>query len=129
MKTRAEKACDTCGYRCFANCKDLVCPGAPHAPDCKGNLCTVITPLPGKRVSGVLCRDKDCHLPNPILFVTNISREDIMLDLDGVWFWPYSPKGEAIRKWSVTQWKEQYGKLPRKGSKSMVIIELISNGK
>lgn len=123
---RTEKACNICGYRCFANCKTLVCPGAPHAPNCKGNLCSVITPLPGKRVSGVLVRDRKQadHLEEISLLTGPL--DDLTLD-EGVWtFWG---EGTILCEWTVIQWKEQYGKLPRKGSRQMVIIELVSNGK
>ncbi|MCK5602732.1 hypothetical protein KAR91_12705 [Candidatus Pacearchaeota archaeon] len=127
MKARVEKACNTCGYRCFANCKTLVCPGAPHAPNCEGTLCHVITPLPGKRVSGVLCRDKIAghNSQIEILFLPGASLSDITL-YSGIW----RVSGEdARRTWTVKRWKEQYSTLPRKGSKQMVIIELTSNGK
>ena len=126
MKHRVEKACDTCGYRCFANCRTIVCPGAPHAPDCKGTLCSVITPLPGKRVSGVLVRDGGgSSSRHDINFIPQLSLVDAEKTSSGMWKWPVT-HCHPYHYWTPEQWKEQYGKLPRKGSKCMVIIELIS---
>ncbi len=127
MKTRVEKACDTCGYRCFAKYGTIVCPGAPHAPDCKGTLCAIVTPLPGKRVSGVLVRDRIKHTSifHEIHFLPNARLSNMNLLNCGRWQLDFS----GHHGWTTKQWKEQYGKLPRKGSKSMIIIELVSNGK
>ena len=122
-KHRIEKACDTCGYRCFANCRTLICPGAPHAPNCKGTLCSVITPLPGKRVSGVLCRDNEITEYDDIVFFPGESLENARLNSCDIWITKTDTEDD-VSTWTLDEWKNQYGKLPRKGSKQMVIIEL-----
>ncbi len=115
IKSRTERECNTCGRRCFAQI-NYPC------IECGGTFCTVITPLPGKRVSGVLCRDKIDTGLHRIELILGASLTDMELSPGGVWKWPFNIF--VYHLWTVKQWKTQYGKLPRKGSKSMVIIEL-----
>ena len=104
MNHSPEKQCNMCGNAYFSK-ETHPCP----RPGCTGTMCRVITPLPGKRVSGVLYRDIECS--------------------DNIWLYDEIGGATHSRTWNTKEWKAQYGKLPRKGSKSMVIIELVSNGK
>ena len=117
MNHSPEKQCNVCGnaYFAFGN---HPCP----RPRCTGTMCRVITPLPGKRVSGVLCRDKTDSSYYGIWFILGGSLVDLTMLSTGIWKWSFGTT--TYRQWTKEQWKNQYGKLPRKGSKSMVIIEL-----
>ena len=111
-----EKTCNKCGTKYFTR-QSRTC------PDCDGTMCTIITPVPGKRVSGVLCRDgKTERMNDEICFFPNASLSDVILGGDR---WLCNTVN-IFSSWSREQWKEQYGKLPRKGSKQAVIIELTS---
>ena len=114
MKHSPERECNVCGRRCFIS-------SGPCANEgCTGTMCQVIIPLPSKRVSGVLCRDKTSGSIHEICFVLRVSLTDITLTGSGSWRWPF--KETTYRQWTLEEWKNEYGKLPRKGSKSMVII-------
>ena len=86
-------------------------------------MCREVKRLPGKRVSGVLCRDK-VNTGVAIIFLGGATLTDhLELFRDGTW------TGDAIEScdfysWTLEQWKNQYGKLPRKGSKESVINRL-----
>lgn len=123
MNSKTERECNVCGYRCYAS-QHCPCPTG----GCSGIMCAIITPLPGKRVSGVLCRDKTRagYHNHEIRLILGVSLTDITLLSCGTWKWPYGKI--TYRHWTTEQWRAQYGKLPRKGSKQMVIIELTSNG-
>ena len=97
------RVCNKCDMTYFAK-NGAVC------PDCGGTMCVVITPVSGGRLSGRLYRKW-------------ADRED---DLD-ICFQPDPSEGRRQwnRYWSKKKWKEQYGKLPRKGSKIAVILELV----
>lgn len=105
-----EKECNVCGQGFFAS-------GIYSCPTrkCTGTMCTVITPLPGKRVSGVLCRDKK-HVKDlkEICLACNQPLVQLKLGVEGTWG---LTTGHAEHSWTIREWKEQYGKLPRKGSK------------
>ncbi len=123
MNHSAERECNVCGCRCFARL-DFPCL-SPTVVPCSGTMCRVITPLPGKRVSGVLIRDKNPVRCTPEISLVTGGLEGITLD-DGIWI--FYKEGAILHEWTAKEWKEQYGKLPRKGSKQAVIIEL-TNGK
>ena len=112
---KVSRVCNVCGCRCFApsNCP---CP----QEGCHGIMCQVIPAVPGKRLAGFLYRDKS----NPHGFKNHYEVTFSPMDVDpmtmicGVW------TGLSVECWSAAEWKEQYGKLPRKGSKTAVILEL-----
>lgn len=119
MHTLIEKECNTCGARFYAR-RNVLC--KPYTHKCTGIMCRVVVPIAGKRLSGVLCRDKtSCPTEKEIIFITNGLLEDVFMYKDGVW--DYGRIGDC-HEWTTEQWKEQYGKLPRKGSKEAVILEL-----
>ncbi|KKM07111.1 hypothetical protein LCGC14_1737210 [marine sediment metagenome] len=109
-----ERTCPTCGNVGYAgrNCPCAICSGMMHR---------VVTLIPSKRVSGVLCRDGKSlgYSRVEIFFVYDVSLTDVRWGCDQ-WLWD-APKWKS---WTREQWREQYGKLPRKGSKEMVLLEL-----
>ena len=127
MKHSPERECNVCGCRVFTPVNSP----CPHycvvKGKCPGVMCSIITPLPGKRVSGVLCRDKGLVTEwDDIVFFPGLSLNDIEINRRNVWGLPkrlYNVEWKN-RVWTTEEWKARYGKLPRKGSKSMVIIEL-----
>ncbi len=124
MKHSAERECNVCGRRCFAGLGTLC-----NINNCGGTFCSVITPLPGKRVSGVLVRDGGPVTNiDDIAFFPDVLLSDVETNMQGDWVVNHGFEG-SDRSWTVKQWKKQYGKLPRKGTKQLVIIELVPNGK
>ncbi len=121
---KTERECNVCGFRCFTS-HDYPCLSYTVTP-CAGTMCWIITPLPGKRVSGVLYRDKESIVSDPIFFIKGSSGKNVALDSEGIWD---IDEDFLDHTWSLKEWKAQYGKLPCKGSKQAVIIELVSNGK
>lgn len=119
IKNKTERECNKCGRKCFAQV-NYPC------VECGGIFCLIVIPLPGKRVSGVLVRDRIKHTSifHEIHLMTGVFLSDMNFLNCGRWQLIRTP----LRGWTVEKWKEQYGKLPRKGSKQMVIIELVSNG-
>lgn len=114
---RIARDCNVCGFRCFApvNCR---CP----AYGCHGIMCQVVTPVPGKRLVGYLYRDKPrypklYHSSSEVMFVADSESDPPNKKIDGVWI------GWSTFAWSAEEWQEQYGKLPRKGSKTAIILE------
>ncbi len=118
---RVERECNKCGKGFYARVNEP-CP----MQDCTGILCTVIYPRPDKRVSGVLCRDNEalkCFNFVEVFFIPNTSLPDIGKNPSGNWDLS-SEDLDEFQAWTKEEWQEQYGNLPRKRSKSMVIIEL-----
>ena len=114
MKQLIERGCPSCGHRAYA-------PANCSCPTLAGTMCSVVTPLPGKRVSGVLCRDRDAD--GDICFFPGVALRDVKCNSpSGLWDAPIGVT--LIQLWRVKKWIEQYGKLPRKGSKEMVLLEL-----
>ena len=117
-KARVERVCNRCGVRFYA-------PRNYHCPDfnCTGIMSTIIIPITNKRPSGVLCRDSRSRNSLPgIIFVQDASLSD-MERANGIWRLPSDAAGKC-RSWTKEQWQEQYGKLPRKGSKEAILLEL-----
>lgn len=112
------KECSMCGRRYFSSGN---CPCANEG--CTGTMCRIITPLPGKRVSGVLCRDRNSNSYHTVNFIPQLPLMNAEQTSSGMWKWPVI-HSSPYHHWTIKEWKAQYGKLPRKGSKQMVIIEL-----
>lgn len=116
MGRKLTKQCNKCGfagfYKKYAQC-----------PLCSGTMCTVITKVSGNLVTGVLCRDKVPKYADGIEIIFLPHRDtldDAYLNTLGLWY----TEGCISEVWSAKEWKEQYGKLPRKGSKELVMLEL-----
>lgn len=113
-----KRVCNKCGWEYTApdSMKGVPCLASDQ---CDGTMCRVIEHEPLRQVAGVLCRDNDTK--SIIIFIPGISLIDVTLDPFGMWeITITAPNTE----WTKEQWKAQYGKLPRKGSKEAVIIEL-----
>lgn len=110
------RTCDKCGEDGYAD-RGAVC------PECSGTLCRVVIPKPNARMVGWLCRDKSDDDRYPIAFVEdNGTLDDWKIHIEGHWD-GYS--GGIVESWTRKEWQATYGKLPRKGSKERVIIELV----
>ena len=96
METRV---CNKCGAEFFVK-PNTPCPEA----DCTGTMCLVVTPVVGKQLAGWLYRGKVeiCFVP--------FACEQLTLS-----------QGHY---WTAKEWQQTYGKLPRKGSKTAVILEI-----
>jgi len=111
--------CDRCGTTKYWGAKKSV-----PCPDCDGGvLCRVITLKPIKRVVGTLYRDKISGGYGEIAFVP----DPLIWSLhEGVWDGAEDINGVSVSYlWAREEWQAIYGKLPRKGSKERVIIELV----
>jgi len=117
MHTLAERKCSKCEMAFFTRRKNSRCP----VSGCTGIMCAIIRPIPGEYVSGVLCRDRTAMFKSEVTFFPNTRLDNIILDSDGVWI---SGTFNSLNCWTKEQWKEQYGRLPRKGSKEMILLEL-----
>lgn len=100
------RTCNECGAEYYTSnyaSKTVPC------PDCDGTMCLVIKPRPNQRLSGVLYREKYGD-PNSwtIHFILHKNQYTTVLRC----------------KWTKEQWQKQYGKLPRKGSSQIIILEL-----
>lgn len=114
MKTFIERECPNCKYTAWA-AKGAKCPLCHKAIMAK-----VIRFKIYRRIVGVLCRDKskfNCY----ICFMENLS-SDLKLDEGGHWY--ANSAVEYVSCWNAKEWQQKYGKLPRKGSKEIVILEL-----
>ena len=107
---KVSRICNVCGFRSFApvNCR---CP----EDGCHGIMCQVVTPVPGKRLAGYLYRDK---ITGSFEVCFNPSFTKSMIRIGECW------TGYPQFSWSAEEWQERYGKLPRKGSKTAIILEL-----
>ena len=114
-----ERECNVCGNRFFAS-KNTHCPTAL----CTGMMHRIVTPVPGKRVSGVLCRNPETNNAYDIMFVINASLSDVFRNSNRGNIWDHIYDEFNSREWTKEEWQKQYGKLPRKGSKDIVILEL-----
>lgn len=118
MAHSIERTCDTCGGRCFA-AKNAICPLC-----LTGILRRVVVPLPKKRLAGVLCRD-DTEIGLIRFFLDTRLTNVFLSTASRVWNRLYG--SQRPRNWTVEDWTEQYGTLPRKGTKEAVILELTND--
>lgn len=115
-----ERICNVCGYRAFAS-RNCPCPRGCTGIHCDGILCRVVTPVAGKRLSGILYRDKLTDHPSCREITLVVDGFNPLVLINGIW------TGRIDLSWSREKWQKEYGKLPRKGSKEAVILEL-TNG-
>ena len=117
MATRLiERECTECGYAAYAK-QNSPCPSCAYK---HGIMAKVIKQKP-RRMVGVLCRDKDDYCRDkPITLFAGTKLDKAFTNTNwGVWFCPTDVKDE----WTLEEWQNEFGKLPRKGSKQLVILE------
>jgi len=108
-----ERVCNKCGSQFFAK-RNAVCPG------CSGTMCrSVRLPLHNQTV-GILCRDRHSSNDEITLFKHG-SLTNTKMRTGGTW---YNDDDNDFQVWTAKQWQRRYGKLPQKGSKEAVILEM-----
>ena len=115
MTHSIERECTECGYVAYAK-RNAPC------TSCEQGIMAKVIKQKLRRVVGVLCRDKTSTYYNQqIVLFTGVKSSEIVLTTHGTW--EHVDISNMEKEWTPEEWQNEFGKLPRIGSKQMVILE------